>query len=489
MRVVDSSQRPASSSTRRAFIGRTAGVVGAALWAGPRSLRPARASDDALAITLRSAPIEFEPSHGAVYHMKAFNGSLPGPVIRVRAGSRVRILYRNDSGAAGTIHWHGLILPNDMDGVEGITQSLVPDGGSFVYEFTAANAGTRWYHDHVSHGQINGLFGMFVIDDPRDEPADLDVPLVFHDVPVESTIAPAMQGRSNAPMTDPAGSQELAGMAEDDKMGDEVAYQRRCINGKSYPETPTLVAHVGARVRLRILNANPTQTRYVRLTGSTLRVTHADGNALGVPVDVDVLRIGVGERYDAWFVPARPGAWMLQSIIADPLSFEQALIVRTDDGQIPESSTQSLAGLNVLSYESLASGVRSAPTARPPERVFRFTIGGGQYGSSRWTLNGAVWPNTEKVRVRRNDRVLLKFRNTTDMDHPLHLHGHTFFVESVDGKRLRNPLAKDTALIRANGGTLDLSFVADSPAGRWLMHCHNLIHMMDGMMTEVVYEK
>lgn len=111
--------------------------------------------------------------------MKAFNGSLPGPVIRVRAGWRVRILYRNDSGGAGTIHWHGLILPNAMDGVEGITQPLVPDGGSFVYEFTAANAGTRWYHDHVSHGQINGLFGMFVIDDPSDEPADLDFPLAF----------------------------------------------------------------------------------------------------------------------------------------------------------------------------------------------------------------------------------------------------------------------------------------------------------------------
>ncbi|MGA8099413.1 MAG: multicopper oxidase domain-containing protein [Candidatus Cybelea sp.] len=126
---MDSSHRAAPSSTRRAFIGRTAGVAGAALWAGPKSLRPARAFDDALAITLRSAVIQFEPSQGAAYPMKAFNGSLPGPVIRVRAGSRVRILYRNDSGAAGTIHWHELILPNAMDGVEGITQPLVRDGG------------------------------------------------------------------------------------------------------------------------------------------------------------------------------------------------------------------------------------------------------------------------------------------------------------------------------------------------------------------------
>ncbi|MEO6989930.1 MAG: multicopper oxidase domain-containing protein, partial [Candidatus Baltobacteraceae bacterium] len=85
------------------------------------------------------------------------------------------------------------------------------------------------------------------------------------------------------------------------------------------------------------------------------------------------------------------------------------------------------------------------------------------------------------------DHVTVRFTNKTDMDHPMHLHGHTFDIVEIDGKTLARPLAKDTSLVRANGGTLAWHFVADSPPGRWLLHCHNEIHMMDGLMTEVVY--
>jgi FtsP/CotA-like multicopper oxidase with cupredoxin domain len=89
--------------------------------------------------------------------------------------------------------------------------------------------------------------------------------------------------------------------------------------------------------------------------------------------------------------------------------------------------------------------------------------------------------------VKRGDRVIIRFTNKTDMDHPMHLHGHTFDIVEVNGKALVRPLAKDIALVTGNGGTLAWRFDATSPAGCWLLHCHNDIHMIDGMMTEVVY--
>ena len=118
-----------------------------------------------------------------------------------------------------------------------------------------------------------------------------------------------------------------------------------------------------------------------------------------------------------------------------------------------------------------------------------FTLGGGAWESSRWTINGKIWPNTPNIHVHHGDRVTVRFKNTTDMDHPMHLHGHAFSLVEVGGTWLARPLMKDVSLVPANGGTTTWRFSADSPPGRWLLHCHNDVHMMGGMMIEVVYDR
>jgi FtsP/CotA-like multicopper oxidase with cupredoxin domain len=328
---------------------------------------------------------------------------------------------------------------------------------------------------------------LFIVEDPKDEPADAEFALVFHDVPKLSTIQPAMMGTSTAPMVDPLDSPEMKEMRPDDKMGDEVAYVAHCINGQSYPNTQKLAVKVGQRVRLRILNANATQTRYVRLAGHRLTVTHSDGNRLMKPVEVDALRIGVAERYDAWFEVTQPGAWLLQGLSSDPLAYEQAAVVYTPGmaDAAPVSSPQALDGVDFFTYEKAAGiGGASLPAA---SHSYDFKIGGGEWGSNKWTLNGKTFPDTPKIYVSRGDLVEIRFKNTTDMDHPMHLHGHVFDLIEVDGQRLARPLAKDTTLVRAYDGTIAWRFKADAPPGRWVLHCHNEIHMMDGLMTEVVY--
>ena len=444
-------------------------------------------ADGVVDYTLTAAPLRFAPVAGVEFAGLAFNGTIPGPVLRVRHGQRLRAKFVNTSGEPATIHWHGMVLPNKMDGVEGVTQAAVPTRQSFLYEFTPDPPGTRWYHDHISDGFARGLFGLIVVEDPKDEPADAEFALVFHDVPKLSTMQSAMMGTSGAPMIDPIGSPEMTEMKPDDKMGDEVSYIAHCISGRSYPDTQRLSVKVGQRVRLRILNANPTQTRYVRLAGHRLTVTHSDGNHLPRPIEVDALRIGVGERYDAWFEVTQPGAWLLQGLSSDPLIYQQAAIVSTPgmENASPVSNPQTLEGVDFFTYQKAGGdGGRELPA---PTHSYDFKIGGGEWGSNKWTLNGKTYPDTQKIYVNRNDIVEVRFKNTTDMDHPMHLHGHVFDLVEVDGDRLTYPLPKDTTLVHAYTGTITWRFRAGSPAGRWLLHCHNEIHMMDGMMTEVVY--
>jgi FtsP/CotA-like multicopper oxidase with cupredoxin domain len=451
---------------------------------GPRAL-----ASDTVDYTLNAAPLTISASPAAQFSGLAFNGTVPGPVIRIVHGQRLRANLVNHSGRPATIHWHGMILPNDMDGTQNVTQPAVAAGESFLYDFIPGPTGTRWYHDHLSDGISRGLFGLIIVEEPSDERADVEYALVFHDLPNLATFEAAMRGVSKAPMVDPAGSPELLAMKPDDKMGDEVAYIAHCINGASYPNTKPLPVRVGQRVRLRILNANLTQTRYIRLAGHRLTVTHADGNRLEQPFDVDALRVGVAERYDAWFEVTKPGAWLLQGLASDPLEYQQAVVVYTEGMQNapPAASPQSLVGVDYFTYEKAGGAAGHSFTAPPGAREFTFTLGGGEYASDRWTINGKKYPNTPKIYVTRNEQVVVRFKNTTDMDHPMHLHGHVFQLVEVDGTALARPLPKDTALVRSNHGTATWQFAATSPAGRWLLHCHNEVHMMDGMMTEVVY--
>jgi FtsP/CotA-like multicopper oxidase with cupredoxin domain len=458
-------------------------------------------ASDTVDYAIVSRPIAFEPSPGVTFGALAYNGMLPGPLLRVTYGQRIRVRYRNRSGIQTTIHWHGMILPNAMDGVPNVTQPPVESGASFLYEFAPGPPGTRWYHDHGNDlGLLRGLFGMFIVDDPNEEPADRECVVVLHDVANMSSVRAALAGKSEAPVDDLPGSPEsappsmqsmsgMSGMNMAQPMGDEVAYRARCIDGRSYPHTRAIEVRVGERVRLRVLNANPTQTKYLRLAGNRLTVTHSDGNPLVRPVEVDALRIGVAERYDAWFEAARPGAWLLQTISGDASTQrEQAVKFYTPgmEAAAAEESPQSLEGVNYLTYEKLAGvGMRSATPLVTVRKSL--LLGGGGYGKPWWTIDGERWPNTPKIRVRRGDRVAVHFKNKTSMDHPMHLHGHRFDVVEVNGSTLASPLNKDVALVPANGGTLTWEFDADSPAGRWLLHCHNEIHMTRGMVTEVDY--
>lgn len=464
----------------------------------------AQAADrDLVQMTIEARPYRFPSITGANFSGLAFNGRVPGPLIRVRYGQTFRARFLNHSGGLSTIHWHGMILPNDMDGVPYVTQPPVPNGGEFIYTYKPDPTGFRWYHSHVGDQIARGLFGAFLVEDPREPRADVEVVLVLHDVPDMRSLWAAVHGKSHALMNVPPGLNmngmhalpAMSGMGRSMKpmpMSDEVKYLSHCVSGAAYPHTRPIIVKVGQTVRLRILNASPTLTHYVRLAGHQLRVTHTDGNLMPRPVMVDALRIGVAERYDAWFEVTRPGAWLLESLMGDAHDHRQSVLIRTEDAanRRPELPPPSLAGSRLFTYLLAGQGEPLPPDAHDPfgPANVRKTLllGGGKPGNPSWTIDGKVWPHTPKIDVRRNDYVQIHFKNPTDMDHPMHLHGHVFELVEVSGQRLKYPLPKDTTLVPA-GSTATWRFLANSPTGRWVLHCHNLVHLMDGMMTEVDY--
>ena len=196
---------------RREFL-KSTGAVGVGLLSAV-ALPPlaARAQDKAaVEITLEAKPYLFTPAPGVKIHALAYNGQLPGPLIRLRQGQTLRAKFVNRTGNPSTIHWHGMILPNAMDGVEGVTQEAVPTGGEFTYSFSANPSGMRWYHSHVMPQDALGLFGALIIDDAKDEPADLELVAVLHDAPDMRSFMAAVKGTSNAPMVGPKDAPELA---------------------------------------------------------------------------------------------------------------------------------------------------------------------------------------------------------------------------------------------------------------------------------------
>ena len=493
---------------RREFVHHSVTLGAAAMSWGLLPPMPARAAGrDVIEVTLEGRPYRYPAATGADFTGLAYNGRSPGPLLRVRHGQTFRARYRNRTGGPSTIHWHGMILPNDMDGVPGVTQPPIPDGGEFTYTFKPGPPGFRWYHSHVEPQSALGLFGAFVVEDPSEPRADVEVVLVLHDVPDMRSFRAAVAGRSTAPVDVPQGVRAMhsmprmsrmpglstmgtPAMAHPMPMGDEVEYLAHCVSGAAYPHTRPIIVNVGQTVRLRILNASPTLTHYLRLAGHRLRVTHSDGNRLARAVTVDALRIGVAERYDAWFEVARPGAWLLQSLMADAHDQRQSVLIRTADAAhlAPETPAPSLGGAVMFTYALAGVGTPEPHVPEPSGLAdvrANLLLGGGS-GGPHWTIDGRIWPHTPKIRVRRGERVLIHFTNPTAMDHPMHLHGHVFELVGINGERLTYPLPKDTALVPA-GGSATWRFVADSPPGRWLLHCHNAVHMVDGMATEVDY--
>ena len=418
-----------------------------------------------------------------------YNDQAVGPEIRVTEGEVIRATLTNHLPDPTTIHWHGIPLPNAMDGVPGVTQAPVQPGETFVYKFVAWPSGTYWYHPHVGHQLDRGLVGPLIIE-PKREPGDYDreYTLLLDDWVTVDGGAPEVAPRGVGGTMGPGmmgggmmGRGPRRSGADDDGPLQEPVYDVFTVNGQVAEAASPLTVKQGERVRLRLINASGATIYGLRLAGHPLTITHCDGRPVE-PLEVDVLRISMGERYDVVFSADNPGRWTLYDTLngADRGRLPLATFVYKGSAANRDSGDTLAREFRWNDYGLMAGLPEDGLTMLPPsqaEKSFDMVLTGGHM-SPYWGINGKIYPDTDTVALSAGQRVRFNYFNQSPMAHPMHLHGHFFEVAGSEGLR------KDTMIVEGHMGRASIEFVADNP-GDWMHHCHNIYHAEAGMMNIV----
>jgi multicopper oxidase len=411
----------------------------------------------------------------------SYGASVPGAEIRMRAGEVLRATVTNELLDDTSVHWHGIALRNDADGVPPVTQRQIASGSAFTYQFTVPDPGTYWFHPHVGTQLDRGLYAPLIVDDPNEPLAYDDEWVVVLDDWLDGVtgnpdevLAELRRGMGHMDgghmMTD-ATSYLLGGDAGD------VQYPHFLLNGRVPAAPVSYRARPGARVRLRIINAGGDTAFRVALGGHSLRVTHADGFPVH-PVETDALLIGMGERYDA-VVTLADGVFPLVALAEGKRAAAFAL-VRTGAGAAPAPTVRPAElDRRIVAYRQLRPTDAVRLPDRPADRVIPLKLTGGMMKYD-WGFNGRPHDPHHNESVRNGERVRLDLVNSTTMWHPVHLHGHTFAVAD-------SGVRKDTVIVLP-GQTQPVFFDAGNP-GIWMIHCHNVYHAEAGMMTQLGYQR
>ncbi|WP_433473662.1 multicopper oxidase family protein [Spirillospora sp. CA-142024] len=432
---------------------------------------------------------------------------LPGSELRVKAGEVVRARVSNQLSAGTTVHWHGVALHNDADGVPGVTQPEIKPGTEYVYEFVAPHPGTYWFHPHAGTQLDRGLYAPLIVEDPK-EPLSYDAEWVvaLDDWLDGVTGSPdrvlvelrrgmggmgAEGGQSSVPGMDMGSRHETpspgpSGMGGHMLMGAEnrllggdagdVRYPYFLVNGRLAKNPETFRAKPGERVRIRFINAGGDTAFRVALGEHRMTVTHTDGLPVR-PVETDALLLGMGERYDV-VVAVKSGVFPLTAVAEGKNAVARALLRTSGAASAPAANVRPRElQRKIIGYGDLRPADAVRLKDRRPDRTVRLELTGGMMKYD-WAINGRKYDPENLYPVKSGERVRLAFVNRTSMWHPMHLHGHTFALVPTG-------VRKDTAIVLPNS-TLNVDFDADNP-GRWMIHCHNVYHAESGMMTLLGY--
>jgi len=409
-------------------------------------------------VTLRIGEMSLELAPRRTVRTLAYNGQVPGPLLRARRGRPLTVDVWNDSRDEDIVHWHGLHIPPEVDGVyEEGTPGVPPRGGRRRYVFTPEPAGTRWYHSHnhagrdLKKGTYSGQFGMMVVEDGTEPGAyDLEVPILLHEW------EPYL--RRSGPL--------------------DVEFRSFSINGKMLGGGEPVRVREAQRVLFRIVNASATLEHQLALPGHMFRVMALDGNPVPHPVSVPVVDVAPGERVDAIVDMRTPGVWVLGGLKAPQRDAGLGIVIEYADRSGPPRWLPPPP----FSWDYTAFGPAAASRREPDGRLtmaFRAKDDG-----HHWMINGKSWPDTEPIVVEQGKRYRWLLDNQSADPHPVHLHRHTFELVSVAG-RPTSGVWKDVVVVPP-WKQAEIDVVADQP-GLALFHCHQQFHMDNGFMAMMHY--
>jgi FtsP/CotA-like multicopper oxidase with cupredoxin domain len=422
---------------------------------------------------LRAAPTQIPLIDGRALDVWAYNGQVPGPTLRVRVGDTVRVRFTNDLPQPTTIHWHGMRIPNAMDGVPGVTQPPIPPGGHFDYEFVPKDAGTFWFHPHLrgSEQLERGLFGVLVVEEADPPPYSKDVIWVIDDwlLGPDGQIAPQFNTRHD--------------LAHDGRWGNEIT-----VNGTTQEK---LAVRPGERIRLRLVdvaNGRVFAPDFSAL-GDDAKAIAVDGLYAAQPFDPKGFELAPGNRLDLDLTI--PASMKGQRVAINDLFTRRPIplaeiVVGTDAVETPRFPSPARA--HVPRWQTVTTQDAGAP---PPRKEYRLNAqAGGEFGI-QWTLNGEAFTHADHAgphprphdvaRLPIDEWSRIRFVNETYRLHPMHMHGVFFKLLSRNGTPVEEPHFRDTVLVHAKE-TVEVGLVPEDP-GLWMMHCHIQEHAESGMMT------
>jgi FtsP/CotA-like multicopper oxidase with cupredoxin domain len=421
--------------------------------------------------SLRIASTRLELAPGKAIETFAYNGMVPGPVLRLREGRQVSIDIRNDTDIDDIIHWHGLHVPSEADGAMEEGSPMVERGGTQRYTFAAKPTGTRWYHSHnmagadLSRSLYSGMYG-FLIVDPANDPARYDQEVLLAAHHWEGSWVSMQDIRTGPPPDN----------------GLEVMYASASFNDRLLGHGEPVRVREGQRVLFRLLNASPTENITLAFAGHRFTVVALDGNPVPSRQAVDTLFLAPAERADVIVEMNRPGVWILGGVKDEDRKMGLGVVVEYANHR---GAPQWVAPpASVWDYTIFGE---QRPLPSPDERldlIFE-KVPGGRGGYNRWTINGKSWPATNPLfTTERGQRYRLMMTNRSGDNHPVHLHRHTFEVTKI-GDKATAGLMKDT-INMTRFSTVEIDFIANDP-GPSLLHCHHQDHQDEGFMGLVTY--
>jgi FtsP/CotA-like multicopper oxidase with cupredoxin domain len=417
-------------------------------------------------ITAKFASVEVAP--GKRVNAWTYNGGLPGPFIRANVGDRLIVHFKNELDQGTTIHWHGVRVPIEMDGVPGISQPEVLPGESFTYDFILRDASLYWYHPHVfSAAQVGfGLYGALLVEDPDDGVGiDDELTIVLSDIGFDRT------GK-----LEPAESGGPAGMV----FGREGAYL--LVNGKVMP---TLRVRSGALQRWRIVNTAKSRFFFLDLDGQTFTKIGSDGGLQEASVTSDAMLVTTGERVDVLVTPTgKPGSsFVVKAMLynrgygsVEYRAVEDLFTIEfTDDAPLPKRT---------LPAVTRAITPPNGAGATPIDMVLTLPAQDAK-GQSEFHINGVPYWKAKPYRARLGETQLWSITNDSSWDHPMHLHGYFFMPVDDKLQPIRPMQWKDTINVPMKT-TARFLVTFDERPGQWMFHCHILDHAEGGLMGTVV---
>ncbi len=414
-------------------------------------------------VDLVAAPARLALIDGQELDVWAYDGRVPGPTYRIRLGDTLRVRFTNRLPQPTTVHWHGVRVPNAMDGVPGVTQPPVEPGGTFTYELTPPDAGTYWFHPHVrSSEQVErGLFGVLIVEDREPLPYARDETWVLDDVRLgeDGQISPAFNTRHD--------------LAHDGRWGSVVLVNGR--RGSELHVTP------GERVRLRLVNVANGRVFAPDFSPLDAQIVAVDGLYTARPLPAVGFELAPGNRADLDLaVPASLAGRRIEiwdRFTRRPFPLAAIVVgsgspVATPDFPLPSRALDAAWSL---------------PADSPVRAEMRLNArAGGDFGIE-WTINDTAMAHGEHgshapaFALPLGETSRVHFRNESYRLHPMHLHGMFFRVRARNGVPVDEPFTRDTVLVHSKE-TVEVA-VRPLDAGLWMAHCHVLEHAEAGMMT------